>query len=51
MTLSLAAYDWNCPQHIVQRFTKAEIADRVAPLQEELEALRAENAELKAKLG
>jgi predicted pyridoxine 5'-phosphate oxidase superfamily flavin-nucleotide-binding protein len=26
--LRLAAFDWNCPQHITPRFTELEIADR-----------------------
>jgi len=42
VVLSIEALDWNCPQHITPRFTEAEIADAVAPLQAriaELEAL------------
>jgi len=48
--LRLAAFDWNCPQHIVPRFTEAEIARAVAPLRERLSALEAENQALRQKL-
>ena len=48
IVLHLEAFDWNCSQHIVPRFTEADIAaamqcvhDRVAALQAENEALRA----------
>jgi hypothetical protein len=49
--LRLAAFDWNCPQHIVPRFTEAEIARAVQPLRERLEALEAENRALRERLG
>ena len=48
--LHLEAFDWNCPQHITPRFTEAEIAEAVAPLQARLAALEAENAALRARL-
>ena len=50
LLLHLAAFDWNCPQHITPRFTEAEIAEAVQPLRERLSALETENAELRAKL-
>ena len=28
--MHLAAFDWNCPQHITQRFSEAELARREA---------------------
>lgn len=49
--LKLAAFDWNCPQHIVPRFTEAEISRAVRPLHEKLEALEAENRALRQRLG
>jgi len=49
--LRLAAFDWNCPQHIVPRFTEAEIARAVQPLRERLETLEAENRALRERLG
>jgi uncharacterized protein len=41
--LTIAALDWNCPQHIVQRYSKTEIEKLIAPL-------IAENRLLKAQL-
>ncbi|MFT4255302.1 MAG: pyridoxamine 5'-phosphate oxidase family protein, partial [Caulobacter sp.] len=49
--LRLAAFDWNCPQHIVPRFTEAEVSRAVQPLRERLEALEAENRTLRERLG
>jgi len=49
--LRLAAFDWNCPQHIVPRFTEAEIARAVQPLHDKVEALEAENRTLRERLG
>ncbi len=44
------AYDWNCPQHITPRFSAAELEPVLAPIREELTALRAENALLRRQL-
>ena len=41
VVISVEAWDWNCPQHITQRFTVAEVQAAVAPLQAEIERLRA----------
>ena len=48
--LHVEAFDWNCPQHITPRFTEAEIATAVRPLQARLVALEAENEALKRQL-
>jgi predicted pyridoxine 5'-phosphate oxidase superfamily flavin-nucleotide-binding protein len=48
--LRLAAFDWNCPQHITPRFTEAEIERAVQPLRERLESLEAENRRLREQL-
>ena len=48
--VSVEAYDWNCPQHITPRFTTAELEPALAPIREELAALRAENARLRGQL-
>lgn len=50
LLLHLAAFDWNCPQHITPRFTEAEIAPAVQGLRDHLAALEAENAQLRARL-
>lgn len=48
--LRLAAFDWNCPQHITPRFTEGQIAAAVQPLRERLTDLERENAALRAQL-
>lgn len=50
MTLSLESYDWNCPQHIVPRFTKEMVDLAAKPLQEEIARLTAENEALKENI-
>ena len=45
----LDAFDWNCPQHITQRFTEAEIAAALAPMRVRLSELEAENKALREK--
>ena len=48
VVISIEAYDWNCPQHIMPRFTEAEMAPWVATLQQKVADLEEENARLKA---
>ena len=48
--ISLKGFDWNCPQHIHQRFTVEQVNAAMAPAREELEKLRAENAALREEL-
>ena len=48
--LRLAAFDWNCPQHITPRFTESEIARAVQPLRDRMDALEAENNALRERL-
>jgi len=43
LVIKVEAFDWNCPQHITQRFTLAEIEPVVS-------SLRAKIADLEAKL-
>ena len=50
LVIHLAAFDWNCPQHIVARFSEAELAPALAPMRARLEALETENQTLRAKL-
>ncbi len=45
--VTVDAYDWNCPQHITPRYTVAELEPHLGALRQELEALRAENADLR----
>jgi len=39
--IDVVAFDWNCPQHITQRFSAAEVAAAVEPLRREIASLRA----------
>ena len=50
LVLRLAAFDWNCPQHITPRFTEAEVTAAMAPLRDRLTSLEAENEQLRARL-
>jgi predicted pyridoxine 5'-phosphate oxidase superfamily flavin-nucleotide-binding protein len=52
IVVTIAGFDWNCPQHITPRYTEAEIAaatqplrDRIAQLELELQSARARLAE------
>jgi predicted pyridoxine 5'-phosphate oxidase superfamily flavin-nucleotide-binding protein len=45
------AWDVNCPQHITERFTAAEVAVAVEKLRERIATLEAENARLRAGSG
>ncbi len=44
------AFDWNCPQHITQRFTIEEIETINQPLYEQVKRLEAENQRLRGLL-
>jgi predicted pyridoxine 5'-phosphate oxidase superfamily flavin-nucleotide-binding protein len=46
--LHIAAFDWNCPRHIPQRWTIEEL--KQTPLFSRIEALEQENRELRAAL-
>ena len=50
LIIHLAAFDWNCPQHITPRFSEAELAPALAPIRARLEALETENQALRAQL-
>jgi predicted pyridoxine 5'-phosphate oxidase superfamily flavin-nucleotide-binding protein len=48
--LNVKAYDWNCPQHITERYTLEEIREEFAGQHEYITKLREENALLKERL-
>lgn len=48
--VTVEAFDWNCPQHITPRFSHADLAPALEEMRRELDALRAENADLRARL-
>jgi predicted pyridoxine 5'-phosphate oxidase superfamily flavin-nucleotide-binding protein len=45
--LHLDAFDWNCPQHITQRFDAPDVARAVEALQQRIAELEAENKALR----
>ena len=45
--LHLDAFDWNCPQHITQRFDAPDVAQAIGALQQRIEALEAKNKRLR----
>jgi uncharacterized protein len=44
------AFDWNCPQHITERYTADEIREVLTPVTDRLEQLERENLELRQRL-
>ena len=49
MVFDLVAYDWNCPQHITQRFSKAMVQEALAQVQAENDELRRQLAEARGE--
>jgi uncharacterized protein len=45
--LTVEAMDWNCPQHITPRYSKAEVDGLMAPLLDEIQALKTQIASAK----
>jgi len=50
MVFHIEAYDWNCPQHIIPRYTVAEIEEAFASQRNHITSLEAEIKALKTKL-
>jgi uncharacterized protein len=50
LVFRLEAFDWNCPQHIMPRFTLSEIEQGRAALRDRIAHLEAENTALRARL-
>ncbi len=50
MLLRVDAFDWNCPQHIVPRYTREEADAAAAPLRARVAALEAELEQLRRGL-
>jgi predicted pyridoxine 5'-phosphate oxidase superfamily flavin-nucleotide-binding protein len=50
LIIHLVAFDWNCPQHIIPRFSEAELEPALAPFRARLEALEEENKALRDEL-
>jgi predicted pyridoxine 5'-phosphate oxidase superfamily flavin-nucleotide-binding protein len=50
IVLNIEAYDWNCPQHIIPRYTVEEIEEALASQINQISKLEDEISTLKAKL-
>lgn len=50
MLMHLETFDWNCPQHITQRFSEAELEHALGPVRLRMEQLEAENRKLREAL-
>jgi uncharacterized protein len=46
--IHIAAFDWNCPQHITPRYTEEELAKMLEPMRRRVEDLEAENKRLRS---
>lgn len=44
--IHIEALDWNCPQHITPRYSKAEVDSLIAPLLDEIQRLKLKVAEI-----
>lgn len=51
VTITVEAFDWNCPQHITPRFSEAELAELLAPVKARMASLEDENRRLRDRLG
>jgi hypothetical protein len=49
--IHVEAFDWNCQQHITPRYTQEEMAEMLEPMRRRMEALEAENQQLRAAAG
>jgi hypothetical protein len=48
--IHVAAFDWNCPQHITPRYTQEDIERALTPLHQKMANLEKENERLRAEL-
>jgi uncharacterized protein len=48
--IHVEAFDWNCPQHIVPRFTAEEIQKALAPVEKRMHELAMENERLRQQV-
>jgi uncharacterized protein len=46
----IEAFDWNCQQHIVPRYTEEEIREAVAPAEKRMHELQRENEKLREEV-
>ena len=49
--IKVAAFDWNCQQHITARYTAEQIQRALAPFEAEFARIQQENEQLRQRLG
>jgi predicted pyridoxine 5'-phosphate oxidase superfamily flavin-nucleotide-binding protein len=47
VVIHIDAFDWNCPQHITQRFTAEQIQEALSPFERRIQELEQENQKLR----
>jgi uncharacterized protein len=48
--IRIEAFDWNCQQHIIPRFTEEEIGEALPPLEKRMQGLEEENKKLRGEI-
>jgi uncharacterized protein len=48
--IRVEAFDWNCQQHIIPRYTEEEIREVLEPIEKQMAGLQKENEDLRKKL-
>jgi predicted pyridoxine 5'-phosphate oxidase superfamily flavin-nucleotide-binding protein len=48
--IRVEAFDWNCQQHIIPRYTEEEIREALAPTEQRMQNLEHENQQLRDEL-
>jgi uncharacterized protein len=48
--IRIEAFDWNCPQHIMPRYTQEEIREALTPIEERMQELEQDNEKLRAEV-
>jgi predicted pyridoxine 5'-phosphate oxidase superfamily flavin-nucleotide-binding protein len=48
--IRVEAFDWNCQQHIIPRFTEEEIGEALEPLERKMQGLEDENKRLRGEI-
>ena len=48
--IRVEAFDWNCQQHIIPRYTAEEIREALAPAEKRMHELEQENEKLRKEL-
>ncbi len=51
LLITVAGFDWNCPQHITERFTRDEVGAATGALQARIAALEAELGAVRSSIG